>query len=140
MSESWAETCRRVVSRGGDRCEYCRMHQALQGGTFHIEHITPRSAGGSDDEANLALACPSCNLGMSNRTTAPDPDTSVIVPLFHPRVDRWADHFQWDGYRATGLTPTGRATVQALGMNAPRRLLIREAESGFGLFPPGEAA
>lgn len=139
MSESWAETGRRVVARAGDRCEYCRMHQSLQGATFHVEHVSPRSAGGTDDESNLALACPSCNLAKSNRTSAVDPDTSQPAPLFHPRADRRAAHFRWDGYRVAGLTPTGRATVEALGLNAPRRLLTRQAEEGFGLFPPDDA-
>ena len=32
---------------------------------------------------------------------------------------------------------TGRATVFALDLNHPRRLLIRQAEALFGLFPPG---
>jgi hypothetical protein len=114
------------------------MHQSLQGATFHIEHITPQSVGGTDDESNLAVACPSCNLAKSNRTSAVDPDTSQPAALFHPRTDRWADHFRWDGHSVVGLTPTGRATADALGMNAPRRLLIRQAEQGFNLFPPGD--
>jgi hypothetical protein len=33
----------RVSQRAGDRCEYCLMHQALQGGPFHLEHIIPRA-------------------------------------------------------------------------------------------------
>jgi len=33
------------------------------------------------------------------------------------------------------LTPTGRATVALLYLNHPRRLLIRQAEELFGLFP-----
>ena len=40
------ETLRLVSTRAGDRCEYCRMHQSLQGATFHVEHIVPRSRGG----------------------------------------------------------------------------------------------
>jgi hypothetical protein len=136
MTDTWAATCRLVVARAGNRCEYCRMHQALQGATFHIEHIVPQSAGGSDATDNLALACPSCNLTKSNRTTASDPDTSQPAPLFHPRAHRWADHFAWDGAAVVGLTPTGRATVEACGLNSPRRQLIRAAEAGFDLFPP----
>jgi hypothetical protein len=40
---SWAETVRQVEDRAQQRCEYCRMHQALQGATFHVEHIVPSS-------------------------------------------------------------------------------------------------
>ncbi len=93
MSESWAETCRRVVTRAGSRCEYCRMSQSLQGATFHVEHVTPRSLGGSDSPDNLALACPACNLAKSNRTTAPDPECGFPALLFHPRQHIWAEHF-----------------------------------------------
>ena len=51
-----------VRRRAASRCQYCLMHQRLQGATFHVEHIIPRSKGGADELANLALACPSCNL------------------------------------------------------------------------------
>jgi hypothetical protein len=50
------------------------------------------------------------------------------VPLFHPRQDRWSDHFRWaPGYRLRGVTPTGRATIAALGMNRPAVIAIRNA-------------
>ena len=51
---SWTDTERQVEARAGERCEYCRMHQALQGATFHIEHVVPRSRGGPDD---LSKSC-----------------------------------------------------------------------------------
>jgi len=135
-----AETTRQVIDRARGRCEYCRMHQSLQGATFHIEHINPQAAGGPDTSDNLALACPSCNLGKSSRVTVPDPETDLDVPLFNPRTDLWADHFAWNDRRIVGLTPTGRATVAALNLNQPRRVLIREAEEWFDLFPPDEPA
>lgn len=112
------------------------MHQSLQGATFHIEHITPKVAGGSNDPDNLALACPGCNLAKADRTAATDPDTGGRVPLFNPRADRWGDHFAWDDRRVVGLTPVGRATVAALNMNHARRVMIRRAEEWLGLFPP----
>jgi hypothetical protein len=133
---TWAEVIRLVETRAGQRCEYCRMHQSLQGATFHIEHILPRSRGGSDDPDNLALACPRCNLQKSDRIEVADPDSNATVPLFNPRRDRWAEHFRWDNYRLFGETAIGRATVFALDLNHSRRLLIREAEELFGLFPP----
>ncbi len=133
---SWAEIIRLVETRAKQRCEYCRMHQSLQGATFHIEHILPRSRGGSDDPDNLALACPRCNLQKSDRTEVADPDSNATVPLFNPRRDRWSEHFRWDNYRILGVTMIGRATVFALDLNHPRRLLIREAEELFDLFPP----
>jgi hypothetical protein len=132
---SWAEVVRLVESRAGQRCEYCRMHQALQGATFHIEHPVPQSRGGSSEPGNLCLACPSCNLHKSDRVQVMDPDSNTMVALFNPRTDHWSDHFRWDGYVIVGLTTIGKATVFALQLNHPRRLLIRQAEELLGLFP-----
>jgi hypothetical protein len=84
----------------------------------------------------LALACPSCNLKKSDRETATDPLTDESVPLFHPRTDAWPKHFHWKNYELIGITPNGRATIQMLELNSPRRLMIREAEAAFDLFPP----
>lgn len=113
------------------------MHQSLQGATFHVEHVVPRSGGGSDEADNLALACPSCNLGKSNRVVALDPLTDEQAALFNPRTEAWADHFEWtEGREVIGRTATGRATVAALNFNHPRRVLIREAEEYFDLYPP----
>ena len=36
---SRGEIALQVEARAASRCEYCGMHQALQGGTFHVEHI-----------------------------------------------------------------------------------------------------
>jgi hypothetical protein len=133
---SWAEIVRLVETRAGQRCEYCRMHQALQGATFHIEHIVPQSRAGSSEPDNLAFSCPSCILHKSDRTEVPDPDGNTLVPLFNPRTDQWSDHFQWDGYQVVGRTTVGKAMVFAFQLNHPRRLLIRRAEKLLDMFPP----
>lgn len=138
MSLSWAETCRQVVAHANGRCAYCRMHQSLQGATFHVEHVIPQSDGGTDNLDNLCLACPSCNLHKSNLTTALDPETGLRVPVFRPGSMRWDEHFEWAGFRIAGRTASGRATVELLELNSERRLLIREAESLFVLFPPAD--
>jgi hypothetical protein len=111
------------------------MHQALQGGTFHIEHVIPRAHGGATELDNLALACPACNLHKADRVQVRNPDGLELVALFHPRHDRWSDHFCWQGYQMVGVTAIGRATIWALDLNHPRRQQIREAEEQFGLFP-----
>lgn len=136
MSGPSAETMRRVEERAEGRCEYCRMHQALQGATFHVEHIRPRSRGGTSDLENLGWCCPGCNLHKSDRIEAPDPENAAMALLFHPRRDTWSEHFRWEGYVLVGQTPTARATIAALELNHPRRLLVRQAEELFGWFPP----
>ena len=133
---SRSETTRSVEARAEGRCEYCRMHQSLQGATFHVEHITPSSRGGPSEPANLAWCCPACNLHKSDRIEANDPTSGDRVLLFNPRRDHWPAHFRWEGYHLTGQTSVGRATVLMLDLNHPRRFLIRQAEEIFGLFPP----
>ena len=125
-----------VRQRAGGRCEYCGMCQSLQGATFHIEHITPRTCGGTTEAANLAMACPSCNLHKADRSHVPDPETGAPCALYHPRREAWEIHFRWEGTVLTGLTPTGRATIAALDMNHTRRQRVRQAEGLIGLFPP----
>ena len=125
-----------VISRAVNRCEYCKMHQALQGATFHVEHVIPRSAGGSDGVDNLAWACPSCNLYKADRTSIKLDGLSDTIPLFHPRMDRWTDHFEWDEYTIVSKTDVGNATIATLKLNHERRIRIRQAEQLFGMFPP----
>lgn len=51
-----------VRRRANDACEYCRMPQeATPFISFHIEHITAKQHGGTDDPNSLALACDRCN-------------------------------------------------------------------------------
>ncbi|MCA9189043.1 MAG: HNH endonuclease, partial [Planctomycetales bacterium] len=69
----------------GGRCEYCRMHQSLQGATFHVEHIVPRCRGGCSEIDNLAWACPSCNLLKSDRVAVTPAGAEQPIPLFHRR-------------------------------------------------------
>lgn len=133
---SRGELERQVAERAAERCEYCRMHQSLQGARFHLEHIVPIARGGATELQNLAWACPGCNLRKSDRIEAIDPVTGTSAQLFHPRMQTWSDHFTYEEYHLVGLSASGRATVAALDLNHPRRILIRQAEQLFGLFPP----
>jgi predicted RNA polymerase sigma factor len=135
MSDVSVRLRRLVRNRAGDRCEYCGLSQEGQEATFHVDHIVPRVAGGATDPENLALACVSCSLYKEARRSARDPQGGRLVPLFHPRRQRWEAHFRWKGVRVFGLTSTGRATVAALKMNRPVILAIRAEESERGRHP-----
>ena len=124
---------REVRKRARERCEYCRMTQEIQGAEFHVEHIVPRARKGLDELDNLALACPSCNLRKSDRAEHADPRTGRPERLYHPRNDRWSEHFRFEGLRIVGRTPVGRATVAALDLNTGRRIAIRAIERKLGL-------
>jgi 5-methylcytosine-specific restriction endonuclease McrA len=58
---------RRVREHAHSRCEYCGIAQEHQEATFHIDHVTPRHAGGKTTLPNLALACVSCSLRKGPR-------------------------------------------------------------------------
>jgi 5-methylcytosine-specific restriction endonuclease McrA len=124
-----------VAHRSSGRCEYCRLSQASQEATFHVDHIIPTSAGGQTVADNLALACVSCSLRKGARRVAPDPASGDHVPLFNPRRDDWAEHFEWNGVRLAGKTSSGRATIEALDLNRPLILAIRKEEEAAGRHP-----
>jgi hypothetical protein len=126
-----------VAERAEERCEYCHAPERVFNFAFEVEHILPRSAGGNDAPDNLALACESCNLYKSDNTSARDEQEDLDVPLFHPRRDRWDEHFRFD--RETGelrgLTAVGRATVARLKVNSAFQLRARRHWTELGLYP-----
>jgi HNH endonuclease len=122
-----------VRRRAENRCEYCHIHQDDEPFfRFHNEHIMARQHGGVSDESNLALACHHCNLRKGPNLTGVDPETGQIVPLFHPRNERWADHFELRDRRVLGRTPIGRATAALFFMNAIPRLELRSRPDKLG--------
>jgi len=120
-----ASTREFVRRRADNRCEYCLLRQEHSQLTHHIEHIVAKQHGGRDDVDNLALACHRCNVHKGPNLTGMDPVSGELVLLFHPRRDRWAEHFLFRGVWIQGTTPIGRATVHLLAMNDPRRLELR---------------
>ena len=72
-------------------------------------------------------ACPHCNRFKGPNLTAIDPETTTVVPLFHPRLDAWDAHFMVDDVVIVGRTPVGRATVRLLRMNTDDRQKVRAA-------------
>jgi hypothetical protein len=79
-----------------------------------------------------------CNRHKSERTSGPDPETSLVTELFHPQRDDWAKHFAWsvDGSQIAGLTATGRATISLLQMNRPQLIRTRRLWVALGEHPP----
>src|SRR5882724_1817399 len=104
-----SELRRLVISRAGNHCEYCSLDQRGQEATFHVDHIHPVTAGGQTISENLALACVSCSLRKASRQVLVDVETGTEAMIFNPRIDKWTEHFSWNGERLVGLTPTGRA-------------------------------
>ena len=126
-----------VVARAAGRCEYCHAPQILIGQAFHIDHIIPHSVKGQTVLDNLCLACSHCNIAKRDHTSAIDLRTGERVRLFNPRIDHWEQHFRWskDLHKLIGRTPIGRATVEALDMNAKLLCKARYFWRVVGLIP-----
>lgn len=58
-----------VVTVTGDDAPYSKQWRAFddRGRIFHFEHKVPLVAGGLNDETNIVLACPSCNLDKARK-------------------------------------------------------------------------
>ncbi|MBI3757151.1 MAG: HNH endonuclease [Deltaproteobacteria bacterium] len=133
-----AELRRHIAERANQCCEYCRTQAQYSADSFTADHITPRSLGGLTAIDNLALSCHGCNQHKATRTSASDPVTDLTVALFHPRQQRWEEHFAWndDFTFMIGLTPIGRATIAALQLNRPGLVNLRRALYAIGEHPP----
>jgi hypothetical protein len=118
---------RRLVKRRAQyRCEYCRIPLGTSLTPFQIDHVIARKHGGSSVAANLAFCCFHCNLNKGPNIAGIDPNTGRMISLFHPRRDRWREHFalRIDGH-ILGRTDIGRVTISVLNMNAPDAVALR---------------
>ena len=69
-----------------------------------VDHVIARQHHGQTVLPNLAMACFHCNAHKGPNVAGVDPQTGSIVRLYHPRNDRWADHFAWSGGELIGRT------------------------------------
>ncbi|MDQ2827656.1 MAG: HNH endonuclease [Chloroflexota bacterium] len=132
------ELRQRVTERARYCCEYCRSQAKYATQAYSVEHILARARGGATTIDNLALACQGCNNHKYDKTEARDPASDQFAPLYHPRHDRWDEHFTWSADFALliGLTPTGRATVDALSLNRDGVVNLRRLLYAHGEHPP----
>ena len=136
------EQKRTVAERAKGCCEYCWSQAQFSPDSFSVEHITPRSRGGSSELSNLALSCQGCNNRKYTSVEAIDSVTGDTVPLYHPRQQSWHAHFTWnpDYTLILGLTPTGRATIGKLQLNRVGIINLRRVLRTFGEHPPQATA
>jgi hypothetical protein len=85
------------------RCAYCGQ----EGVPLEIEHLTPRSRGGSNRVSNLTLACHPCNQKKGNRTAAefghPELQAKAKAPLKDAAAVNAARYAIGNAIRAIGL-------------------------------------
>lgn len=96
-----------LLEKWSRACAYCGANQV----PLEIEHIVPKSRGGSNRISNLALACHECNQEKGNRTAAEFGYAHVQAQAKQPLKDaalmnatRWA---LWHRLKKTGLPIEG---------------------------------
>jgi hypothetical protein len=75
-----------------------------------------------------------CNRFKGPKVAGLDTATNEVVRLFHPRRDRWTEHFAWNGPELKALTPVGRVTIAVLAINEPEFVDVRKALHAEGVF------
>ncbi len=82
-----------LLLKWGYRCAYCQQEATR----WEVDHILPRSRGGSNRISNLALACHSCNQAKGDRTATEYEHPEVQAQAGKPLKDaaavnstRWA--------------------------------------------------
>jgi HNH endonuclease len=121
-----AELRRQVRTRAGECCEYCRIPESASFATHQVDHVIAEKHGGETVADNLAMSCALCNSRKGSDLASIDADTGLLIPLFHPRNDRWAEHFRFvSGGMVQALTPIGRVTARLLQFNHPDRVAER---------------
>ena len=136
-SDIGVELRKLVAERAGYRCEYCLLHEDDAYFSHQLDHIISRKHGGRSEPENLAYACFRCNAWKGTDIGSIDARTGRMIPLFHPRRDRWNDHFELRGFVIEPLTIQGEVTARLLKLNLDRRVAERQLLAAVGRFPRG---
>jgi hypothetical protein len=126
---------RRIAERAGYRCEYCLVSEDDSFSRHLVDHIVSRKHGGPAHESNLAFACVRCNAWKGSDIASLDPETGQLVSLFHPRRQRWPDHFRLDGPFIEPVTSEGRVTARLLRLNIDQRIVERRLLIAIRRYP-----
>ena len=128
---------RLVITRAGERCEYCLLPTTVVFFPHEVDHVVAEKHGGATEAANLAYTCWRCNRHKGTDLGSFDPAPRDFSLLYDPRTQHWHEHFTLQGARIEGLTPAGRTTVRLLQLNSTERLAERKAllENGHPLEP-----
>ena len=99
-----------------------------------FDHVVARQHHGPTTATNLAFCCVDCNRHKGPNLSGIDPIGKRVVELFNPRRDVWLEHFCWNGAVLQGLTAQGRATIDVLKINLPKRVITRRNLITAGTF------
>lgn len=136
MGSDVSEALRRFVAeRAAYLCEYCLLHEDDSYSPHQVDHIISRKHGGQSVADNLAYACLRCNVFKGSDVGSVDGQSGALVSLFHPRRQRWQDHFTLRGALVEPLTAEGNATTRLLKLNLDKRVVERRLLSLTGRYP-----
>lgn len=142
MSKTYILKALRLLVRERARhcCEYCGYPEALAFYSHHVDHIISEKHGGDTYDGNLALACRACNLNKGSDVAALISGDRDPIRLYHPRLDRWQDHFTLVDNSIQPLTKVGYGTTLLLQFNHLDRVLERQLllRRGLWVAPTGK--
>ena len=125
-----------VLARDNFTCQFCgRVVPETQ---LEVDHLHPRSLGGSDDLANLIATCVDCNRGKRDKIVARPGNewASLVGTFFHLLGDD--GKVDWQGQIEARLDDGKRLVVLYFdwftGAPMTRRVIDYEAAVAAGLF------
>ena len=140
MSSYVSAALRRVVVVRADAlCEYCLIHEDDTVFGCEVDHVISEKHGGTTEADNLAYACAFCNRAKGSDIGSVLRRTGAYVRFFHPRLDRWMEHFGLDGVTIMALSDVGEGTRRILAFNTDERLLERQILREVGRYPSAAA-
>jgi 5-methylcytosine-specific restriction endonuclease McrA len=83
-----------VYTRDGSTCQYCGRR--LPRSELNLDHVVPRSRGGSTSWENVVCSCVRCNLRKGGRT----PEEAGMCLLRSPARPQWTSVFRGASRRA----------------------------------------
>lgn len=106
----------RIIAKANGHCTWCGM---AFGDTWHtrpsIDHIRPRTLGGTDDESNVIACCRSCNTSKRNRTIGAfhkyrclrkiGAPAWITVPLMDWLIENGWTTYRYDPYPWAHIAP-----------------------------------
>lgn len=117
-----AELLEQVRRHANWACEYCGVTETDTGAPLTVDHIHPRTHGGTDDFANLVYCCYRCNLNKGDYW----PIQQEQPLLWNPRQELISAHLLLlaDG-TLHPVSWTGDFTLRRLRLNRPQLVAAR---------------
>ena len=112
------ETKEYLLEKWGHECAYCKAKSI----SLQVEHIIPRSRGGTKRVSNLTVACEACNQSKNNLTAA---------EFGHPNIQKQALRPLKDAAAVNATRYAIGAALKALGLPVSLALTLARWQSGL---------